>query len=514
MANRGIIIMEQETHYFKKKAPDSLIYRQLFNEAKKFVGKLNLVPPLTLDELHSLTDTLIEEQQELKPWKDWLMVMINNAVWQDIVASVPFQRRILLLPQCLRNSQECKAPIDEYGLLCQGCGQCELDALQNEAEELGIMCLIAEGSAVVADLLDSGSVDAVIGVSCLDALEKSFPYMVKHAIPGLAFPLYNDGCKDTETDIVMLRDAFRMTNQKTFLQLNLKTVLEDVQSLFNERELFRLLGPCKTQTDVIARNWLNLTGRRFRPFLVTAVAHCLGIKDYRSDTDLKKLAVAVECFHKASLIHDDIEDNDSFRYGQPALHKQWGVPTALNIGDFLLGEGYRLISELNISDKKRSDLLSITSTRHLSLCRGQGEELLAQTQEGCSIEKVIEIFENKTAPAFEVAIMYGLIYTNADTNLYPLVNQFSSKLGVAFQILDDLQDDVSDNKSKQEVSIIKAIEQNKTSTETNVRYEAWNMYQDYRKQTLQMLQSLENYNLKRLFFQITMRILQDVAEPA
>ena len=496
-----------------KKVPDPLMYRKLFDDSDKFVENLNLVPPLTLEELHVLTNSLIEKQQDLKPWKDWLMVMINNAVWKDIVASIPFERRILLLPQCLRNSKECKAPIDEYGLLCQGCGQCELDALQDEAEELGMMCLIAEGSAVVADLLDSGSVDAVIGVSCLDALEKSFPYMVKHAIPGLAFPLYHDGCKDTSTDFLLLRDAFNMTNHDVLPPINLQTVLKNVQAWFNEKELFPLLGACKTQTDTLARNWLNLSGRRFRPFLVASVAHCMGIDDYQTDTDLKKLAVAVECFHKASLIHDDIEDNDSFRYGQPALHVQWGVPIALNIGDFLLGEGYRLISDLDVSDKKRSDLLHITSTRHLALCRGQGEELLAQKQTDCSVDKVIDIFKNKTAPAFEVALLFALKYCDADENLYPLVKQFSSKLGIAFQILDDLQDDDSDDRLKNKASIIKAIEHDMRLSIDDARYEAWKMYQDYRNQTIKIIQPLDQYNLKSLFFQITMRILQDVTEP-
>ena len=496
-----------------KKSPDPPMYRKLFNDANKFIEQLNLVPPLNLEELCALTDSFIEKQQDLKPWKDWLMVMINNAVWRDIVASIPFNRRILLLPQCLRNSKKCQAPIDEYGLLCQECGQCELESLQNEAEELGMMCLIAEGSAVVADLLDSGSVDAVIGVSCLDALEKSFPYMVKHAIPGLAFPLYNDGCKDTSTDFSLLRDAFNMTNHNMFNPINLQTVLQTVQSWFNEKELFPILGPCQTQTDTLARNWLNLSGKRFRPFLVTALAHCLGINNYEEDLDLKKLAVAVECFHKASLIHDDIEDNDSFRYGQLALHSEWGVPIALNIGDFLLGEGYRLISELNVSDKKRSDLLSVTATRHLALCRGQGEELLAQKQTEYSVEKVIEIFQNKTAPAFEVAFLFALMYCDADETLYQFVSEFSSKLGVAFQILDDLQDHESDDKLKNKASIINAIEHDTSSSKKNTRYEAWKMYQEYRNQTLQLIQPLKQYNLKSLFFQITMRILQDVTQP-
>ena len=87
--------------------------------------------------------------------------------------------------------------------------------------------------------------------------------------------------------------------------------------------------------------------------------------------EMKKAAVAIECFHKASLIHDDIEDGDEQRYGSAALHIDHGVPVALNIGDFLLGEGYRLLGELG-----RAEMISIAAQGHVSLSRGQGRELL------------------------------------------------------------------------------------------------------------------------------------------
>ena len=83
--------------------------------------------------------------------------------------------------------------------------------------------------------------------------------------------------------------------------------------------------------------------------------------------DLKKLAVAVECFHKASLIHDDIEDNDAERYGEPAMHTEHGMPVALNVGDFLLGEGYRLIGELDIDPAIRVRMLRTAADGHLTL---------------------------------------------------------------------------------------------------------------------------------------------------
>ena len=70
--------------------------------------------------------------------------------------------------------------------------------------------------------------------------------------------------------------------------------------------------------------------------------------------DLRKVAVAVECFHKASLIHDDIEDNDALRYGEKTLHEEHGVAVALNVGDLLIGEGYRLLAEMQCASHIRS----------------------------------------------------------------------------------------------------------------------------------------------------------------
>jgi geranylgeranyl diphosphate synthase type II len=508
--------MVQKSVYLNPHPPDAVIYRQLLQEAENFVRPQQLTPPLTLDELNLLTNRLLDQKEQFLPWRDWLMVMIHNAVWRDNVATVPYHRRILLLPQCLRHSQSCQAPVDEYGLLCQGCGACDIQRLQDEAEELGMMCMVAEGSTVVADLLESGQVDAVFGVSCLDALEKSFPYMVKHAVPGLAFPLFGDGCKDTTTDMDMVCQAFRRKVGEYQPQLPIKALSQMVQDWFAPQTLDILLGPCQSQTDILAREWLMRGGQRFRPFLVVAVAHSLGHEGLQADLALQQLALAVECFHKASLIHDDIEDNDDVRYGQSTLHEEWGIPIALNIGDFLLGEGYRLIAEMDITPRQREQLLHIAATRHLTLCRGQGEDLLAHNQsKGMSIVDTLQILCQKTAPAFEVALLFGAVYRHGSQELQDLLKRFSQSLGVAYQIRDDLEDDLSgQDQQHQRLSVIRALKNNPDGTPLSVQRQAWELYEQHRNQTLRILQPIQNSALKRLFFQITMRILHDVPEPA
>ena len=155
----------------------------------------------------------------------------------------------------------------------------------------------------------------------------------------------------------------------------------------------------------------------------------------------KKLALAVECFHKASLIHDDIEDDDEQRYGQRALHVEHGTAIALNVGDFLLGEGYRLIGELEVEDAAKVAMLRTAAAGHATLSRGQGAELCwARTPLPLSCAEVLDIFRQKTAPAFEVALRLGAFLGGAEADVHEILTRYSEVLGIAYQISDDLED--------------------------------------------------------------------------
>jgi geranylgeranyl pyrophosphate synthase len=156
---------------------------------------------------------------------------------------------------------------------------------------------------------------------------------------------------------------------------------------------------------------------------------------------LRKVALAVECFHKASLIHDDIEDSDVERYGQPTLHAEYGVPIALNIGDLLVGEGYRLLAECGAPPQVIAKMMRIATAGHRSLCLGQGAELYwACRQRAMGVQEVLGIFQKKTAPAFEVALRLGAAYAEADDDVHDVLTRYSDALGIAYQIRDDLED--------------------------------------------------------------------------
>ena len=98
-----------------------------------------------------------ERSRRVDPvYRDYAGILVNNEVWTEHLATVPFDRRLLLLPKCLRVEDKCPAPFDEFGLLCKQCGLCTIQDLQEEAERLGYAVLVAEGSALVMALIQSG----------------------------------------------------------------------------------------------------------------------------------------------------------------------------------------------------------------------------------------------------------------------------------------------------------------------------------------------------------------------
>src|SRR5207253_6669281 len=106
-------------------------------------------------------------------------------------------------------------------------------------------------------------------------------------------------------------------------------------------------GDPLAQHESIAYDWLGQGGKRSRPFITLAVydalkggAGTLSAEDCNPPDAVRRTALPIEAFHKASLVHDDIEDDDTFRYGRETLHRVHGVAAAINVGDYLLGLGY------------------------------------------------------------------------------------------------------------------------------------------------------------------------------
>jgi geranylgeranyl diphosphate synthase, type II len=404
-----------------------------------------LVPPLVLDELRTCAEAVVAAAGIDATYTDYVGVLLSNEVWREQLATVPYDRRLLLLPKCLRVEDKCPAPFDEFGLLCKQCGLCTIQDLQEEAEKLGYPVLVAEGSAIVMSLIQTGKIDAIVGVSCLSVLERAFPYMEAAAVPGIAIPLLQDDCKDTTVDIEWIWDVLHLTSDDRTRRLDLDGLRREVERWFTPERLDEVFGGAPaTESERLARAWVAAEGKRWRPFL-TACAWTAFQDDPAAPREFPsavvKAAVAVECFHKASLVHDDIEDHDATRYGQPTLHEQHGVPMALNIGDLLIGEGYRLLAECDVAAEVRAMLVRIAAEGQRTLCQGQGAELeWMRNPTPLAATAVVEIFRRKTAPAFEVALRIGAALAGASHDMHDVLTRYSEALGIAYQIRDDVAD--------------------------------------------------------------------------
>jgi geranylgeranyl pyrophosphate synthase len=465
-----------------------------------YAARHKLVPPLSIEELRDHAARIDPDRL------DRTMVLLNNEVWRETVASIPYERRLLLLPQCLRHPQDCPAEIDEFGLLCAECGRCCIGELQALAENLGYIVLVAEGSTVVSKLLAGGKVDAVIGVSCLSALEKSFPQMADSAIPGLAIPLRVDGCSGTQVDLDAVRDAIKLKSSKPW-----KNTLDTDRLRALVNQWFSKDWKTETETEKIAVDWLLKDGKRWRPFLLACTYSALNDGTADLPDEVRRLAIAVECFHKASLVHDDIEDGDDLRYGLPTLHKQYGIPVALNVGDLLVGEGYRWISTVETNSAL---LLRIAAENHRTLCLGQGEELYGLSS-NCrfSAEQIIEIFRRKTAPAFGVALQLGAAAAGEDPGLLETLQAFSESLGIAYQIHDDLEEYKSGEAVDLRASILLALahgthpDGNPPFEELMVVEKAEQLLEHYKNEAVRALNPVRSSLLKSFLRRITAKML-------
>ena len=205
-----------------------------------------------------------------------------------------------------------------------------------------------------------------------------------------------------------------------------------------------LLELSDSSTSAAVKEILLTGGKRIRP-LLTLLAY-EAFNENPDEDILKHLVMSVECFHKASLIHDDIEDNDSERYGKETMHARYGIPVAINLGDLLLGEGYRLIAECNLEKGISGEIFKIVAGGHRSMCIGQGAELMTRHKGVIlPVDDILIIFANKTSSAFKVALLTGAIAGGADEASIRLLDQFSYLLGLAYQLKDDLEDLTGNN---------------------------------------------------------------------
>ncbi len=191
---------------------------------------------------------------------------------------------------------------------------------------------------------------------------------------------------------------------------------------------------------------LRAGGKRVRPVLLLAA-----FEAFPSDNDPLPAAVAIECLHTYSLIHDDLPcmDDSDLRRGKPTCHKQFDEPLALLAGDALLTHALTLLADAYASKPE----LAVALVRTLGdaagsrrLIGGQVEDMLGERGEA-SAERLDFIHENKTAALISAALEMGFRLGNAPAEAVAAVRGIGRDVGVAFQIVDDVLDETSDAKT-------------------------------------------------------------------
>jgi geranylgeranyl diphosphate synthase type II len=468
-----------------KVVPDTRQLRDRIRaEAADCGKKLDRSRPLTRDGLRQMAEDLLRRLDLGEEYLGFTMVALSNEFWREQVQAIDFKRRLLLLPHCLKHAEGCPADYDEFGLDCKKCGACSVADFKVKAEELGYKVLVSEGTPIVLKIIVSGHVDAIVGVACLNVLEKALDKILLAGVPCVAVPLLSSNCRSTSVDedwVMELIDLHTPPPQaKTRSYVHLMRAAHQV---CEQPELGRLAPRPRATTsplaprgrgvggegvnaadplaahEAIAYDWLGQGGKRSRPFITLAAYDALNGGPGTQSADrvalpdaVKRTALAIECFHKASLVHDDIEDDDSYRYGQATLHRRHGVSTAINVGDYLLGLGYRLVSRERqaLGADCAADILDRFADAHLKLSEGQGAELLWRDARDKSLTALdaLKIYALKTAPAFDAALFAGVRLAGPAEAYEKMVTEFSRHLGVAFQILNDLKDWQGDDDNK------------------------------------------------------------------
>jgi len=190
---------------------------------------------------------------------------------------------------------------------------------------------------------------------------------------------------------------------------------------------------------------LEAGGKRLRPVLVLASAELGGAAPEAA----LPAAVAVECLHTYSLIHDDLPcmDNDDLRRGRPTVHKAFDEATALLAGDALLTHAFALLAEAYAGQPALAHALSrelAATAGSQRLIGGQMADLEGEAKGDATAEELEFIHLNKTAAMIETSLVLGGLVAAADAPALAGLRQAGRHLGLAFQIVDDVLDATAD----------------------------------------------------------------------
>ena len=265
------------------------------------------------------------------------------------------------------------------------------------------------------------------------------------------------------------------------------------------------------KTVLTAMNYsVKAGGKRLRPMLMQETYEMFGGKDA---SVIEPFMAAIEMIHTYSLIHDDLPalDNDALRRGLPTAHVKFGEAMAILAGDALLNYAFETATKAfqgDVQDIQTAKALQILARKPgiYGMIGGQVVDVEEENKE-ISFETLMYIHNNKTAALIECAMMIGAVLAGAKEEEIAVIEQSANKVGIAFQIEDDILDVVStseelgkpagsdEKNGKNTYVVFKGIEQSKKDAE------------QYTKEALQLFDQLgyENAFLRELLLYLVGR---------
>jgi geranylgeranyl diphosphate synthase type II len=186
---------------------------------------------------------------------------------------------------------------------------------------------------------------------------------------------------------------------------------------------------------------LSSKGKRIRPVLTVLAGQLFGA----DPKGALNAALAVEIFHTFTLVHDDIMDKSDTRRGRETIHVKWDEPTAILVGDMLLGITPGLLAKT--APERLADIIEQQSDTVRILCEGQILDMAFESRRDVSVEEYLDMIDRKTGFLLQTSLVYGGLFGNASTDDLKLLSDLGYHLGRAFQIQDDLLDVVSTSTS-------------------------------------------------------------------
>ena len=190
-------------------------------------------------------------------------------------------------------------------------------------------------------------------------------------------------------------------------------------------------GSRVTMIPEVANHLISSGGKRLRPMLTLATA---ALADYKGDGHVS-LAAAVEFMHTATLLHDDVVDASTMRRGKIAARLKWGNEASVLVGDFLLGQAFKMMVEVG-----SLPALAILSSAATVIAEGEVLQLSAAKHVETNEDEYLAVIRGKTAELFAAACEVGPVIAGRPKAEQAACRSFGMNLGIAFQLVDDALD--------------------------------------------------------------------------